>query len=123
MTITVSLELSMFIIAVALVILVALAIPTFFQIRRACRALEEFSVDGKKFLEDIKEITNKVNGQLGDIDDATKKIRDVALKAAGVVEGVIDAVKGPADKIAGVLTGVSYVLKHFKKGGNENERE
>ncbi|MBF8250816.1 MAG: hypothetical protein HW382_444 [Deltaproteobacteria bacterium] len=124
MTFTVSLaELSVFIIAIAFLILVVSAIPTLIQLRQTGRALQELSEEGKRFLADIKEITHRVNGQVSDMEEAVKKLRDVTLKATGVAEVVIDAIKGPVVKIAGVMAGLTFGLKHFRKGGKENVRE
>ena len=124
MTFTVSLaELSVFIIAIAFLILVVSAIPTLIQLRQTGRALQELSEEGKRFLADIKEITHRVNGQVSDMEEAVKKLRDVTLKATGVAEVVIDAIKGPVVKIAGVMAGITFGLKHFRKGGKENVRE
>ncbi len=119
MTFTVSLwELSLFIIAVAFVILLVTAIPALIQLRRTGRALQEFSEDGKELLADLKDITRTLNGSANDVNDAVGRIRDVTLKATGVAEGVIDAVKAPLYKMAAVMAGVTYALKHFRKGGD-----
>ncbi|MBI4745973.1 MAG: DUF948 domain-containing protein [Deltaproteobacteria bacterium] len=124
MTFTVSLaELSVFIIAIAFLILVVSAIPALIQLRQTGKALQEFSEEGKRFLSDLKEITHRVNGQVSDMEEAVKKLRDVTLKATGVAEVVIDAIKGPVVKIAGVMAGLTFGLKHFRKGGKENVRE
>jgi len=123
MTFTVSLaELSVFIIAIAFLILVVSAIPTLIQLRQTGRALQELSEEGKRFLADIKEITHRVNGQVSDMEDAVKRLRDVTLKATGVADVVVDAIKGPVVKIAGVMAGITFGLKHFRKGGKENVR-
>jgi len=124
MTFTVSLgELSIFIIAIAFLILVVSVIPTFIQLRQTGKALQELSEEGKRFLADVKEITHKINGQVGDMEEPLKKLRDVTLKATEVAEIVVDAVKGPAVTVAGVLAGITFGLKHFRKGGGEDVRE
>lgn len=124
MTFTVSLtELSFFIIAISFLILVVSLIPAIMQLRQTGKALQEFSEQGKRVLEDVKEITHSVNGQVGDMEEAVKKFRDVTVKATGVADIVVDAIKGPVVKIAGVMAGVKFGLKHFRKGGGENVRE
>lgn len=124
MTFTVSLaELSIFIIAISFLILVVSLIPAIIQLRQTAKAVQEFSEEGKRVLEDVKEITHRVNGQVGDVEEAVKKLRDVTLKATGVAEVVIDAIKGPVVKFAGVMAGITFGLKHFRKGGKENVRE
>lgn len=122
MTFTVSLaELSIFIIAIAFLILVVSVIPTLIQLRQTGKALQELSEEGKRFLAEVKETAHRVNGQVTDLEEAVKKVRDVSLKAAGVAEVVLDAVKGPVVTLAGVIAGITYGLKHFKKGkGGEN---
>lgn len=118
MTFTVSLtELSFFIIAISFLILVVSLIPAIMQLRQTGKALQEFSEQGKRVLEDVKEITHSVNGQVGDMEEAVKKFRDVTVKATGVADIVVDAIKGPVVKIAGVMAGVKLGLKHFRKGG------
>jgi uncharacterized protein YoxC len=124
MTFTVSLaELSIFIIAISFLILVVSLIPAIIQLRQTAKAVQDFSEEGKRVLEDVKEITHRVNGQVGDMEEAVKKLRDVTLKATGVAEIIVDAIKGPVVKIAGVMAGVKFGLKHFRKGGKENVRE
>lgn len=124
MTFTVSLaELSIFIIAIAFLILVVSAIPTLIQLKQTGKALQEFSEEGKKFLEDAKGIAHRVNGQVGDMEEAVKKVRDVSLKAAGVAEVIVDAIKGPAVTLAGVIAGITFGLKHFRKGGEKDAGE
>ena len=124
MTFTVSLaELSIFIIAISFLILVVSLIPAIIQLRQTAKAVQEFSEEGKKVLEDVKEITHRVNGQVGDMEEAVKKFKDVTLKATGIAEVVLDAIKRPVVKMAGVLAGLTFGLKHFRKGGKENVRE
>lgn len=124
MTFTVSLaELSIFIIAIAFLILVVSAIPSLMQLRQTGKALQELSEEGKRFLADVKEITHKVNGQVGDMEEAVRKLRDVTIKATGVADVVISAIKGPAVTLAGVIAGITFGLKHFRKGGEEDVRE
>jgi len=124
MTFTVSLaELSIFIIAIAFLILVVSVIPTLIQLRQTGKALQELSEEGKKLLADVKEITHKVNGQVGDMEEVVKKVRDVTIKATGVAEVIVDAVKGPAVTLAGVIAGITFGIKHFRKGGEEDVRE
>lgn len=118
MTFSISLtEISVLIIVIAALILVAYAIPALIQLRRTGEALQVFSEDGKRFFADIKEITHKLNGQVSDMDDAVRRLRDVTLKATGVAEVVVDAIKEPVIKIAGVMAGLSAGLKHFRKAG------
>ena len=117
MTFTVSLaELSIFIIAISFLILVVSLIPAITQLRQTAKAVQEFSEQGKRVLEDVKEITHRVNGQVGDMEETVKKFKDVTLKATGVAEVVIDAIKGPVLKMAGVMAGITFGLKHFRKG-------
>lgn len=124
MTFTVSLsELSVFIIAIAFLILVISAIPVFIQLRQTAKAVQELSEEGTKVLEDVKEITEKVNVQVSDMEEAVKKIREVTLKTTGVAEIIVDAIKGPVVKIAGVMAGMKFGLKHFRKGGKDDVRE
>lgn len=124
MTFTVSIsELSVFIIAIAFLILVISAIPVFIQLRQTAKAVQELSEEGKRVLEDVKEITEKVNVQVSDMEEAIKKIKDVTLKTTGVAEIIVDAIKGPVVKIAGVMAGMKFGLKHFRKGGKDDVRE
>src|SRR4030066_2509876 len=117
MTFTVSLaELSIFIIAISFLILVVSLIPAIIQLRQTAKAVQEFSEEGKRVLEDVKGITHRGNGPVGDVEEAVKKLRDVTLKATGVAEVVIDAIKGPVVKIAGVVAGLTFGLKNFRKG-------
>lgn len=117
MTFTVSLaELSIFLIAIAFLILVVSVIPTLIQLRQTGKALQELSEEGKRFLAEIKEMTHRVNGQVTDMEEAVKRVRDVTLKATAVAEVVVEAVKGPVVTLAGVLAGIKFGLKHFKKG-------
>lgn len=121
MTFTVTLaELSVFIIAISFLILVVSIIPTLIQLRQTGKALQELSEQGIKVLEDVKEITHKVNGNVSDLDEAVKKVKDVGLKAAGIAEIVVDALKGPAITLAGVLAGIKFGLKHFRKEDKSN---
>lgn len=121
MTFTVSLtELSVFIIAIAFLILVVSVIPTFIQLRQTGRAIQELSEEGKKLLAELKETAHRVNGQVVDMEEAVKRVRDVALKATGVAEIVVDAIKGPVVKLGGVMAGIKFGLKHFRKGGEKN---
>lgn len=124
MTFTVTLaELSIFMIAIAFLILVVSLIPTIIQLRQTGKAIQDFSEDGRRVLEDVKDITHKVNGQVGDMEEAVKKVKDVSLKAADVAEIVIGAIKGPAVTLAGILAGITFGLKHFRKGGEEDVRK
>lgn len=124
MTFTVSLaELSIFIIAISFLILVVSLIPAIIQLRQTGKALQDLSEEGKRVLEDVKEITHSVNGQVGDMEETVKRLRDVTLKATGVAEIVVDAIKGPAVKIAGVMAGIKFGLKHLRKGGEKNVRK
>lgn len=124
MTFTVSIsELSVFIIAIAFLILVISAIPVFIQLRQTAKAVQELSEEGKRVLEDVKEITEKVNVQVSDMEEAVKKIKDITLKTTGVAEIIVDAIKGPVVKIAGIMAGMKFGLKHFRKGGEDDVRE
>lgn len=122
MTFTVSLaELSIFIIAIAFLILVVSAIPTLLQLRQTAKALQDFSDEGKKLLTDMKEIAHKVNDQVTDMEEAVKKVRDVSIKAAGVTGAIVDAIKKPAITLA--IAAIMFGIKHFRKGGREDVRE
>lgn len=124
MTFTVTLaELSVFIIAISFLILVVSIIPTLIQLRQTGKALQELSEQGIKVLEDVKEITHKVNGNVSDLDETVKKVKDVSLKAAGVVEVIVNAVRGPAVTLAAAIAGVTFGLKHFRKGGEKDVQE
>ncbi|MBF0633563.1 MAG: DUF948 domain-containing protein [Nitrospinae bacterium] len=118
MTFTVSLtELSVFIIAIAFLMLVVSAIPALIQLRQTARTLEAFSQDGKRFLADIKEITHKVNGQVSDMEESVTKLRNVTIKAIGIAEVAVDAIKDPVIKIAGLVAVLTLGLKHLRKRG------
>ena len=122
MTFTVSLaELSIFIIAISFLILVISVIPTLIQLRQTAKALQELSDEGKRLIGDVQEITQKVNGQVGEMEEAVKKVKDVSLKAAGVAGAVVDAIKKPAVTLA--IAGIMFGIKHFRKGGGKDVRE
>lgn len=122
MTFTVSLaELSIFIIAISFLILVVSAIPTLIQLRQTAKALQEFSEEGKKLIADVKEIAQRVSGQVGEMEEAVKKVSDVSLKAAGVAGTIVDAIKKPAVTLA--IAGIMFGIKHFRKGGGKDVRE
>lgn len=120
MTFTVSLaEFSIFIIAISFLILVISAILTLFQLRQTAKALQDFSEEGKTLIAEVKEITHKVNGQVSDMGEAVKKVKDVSLKAAEVTGVIVDAIKKPAITLA--IAGIMFGIKHFRKGGKKNE--
>lgn len=122
MTFTVSLaELSIFIIAISFLILVISVIPTLIQLRQTAKALQDFSEEGKGLIADVKDITQKVNGQVGEMEEAVKKVKDVSLKAAGVAGTVVDAIKKPAVTLA--IAGIMFGIKHFRKGGGKDVRK
>ena len=123
MTFTVSLtELSVFIIAIAFLMLVAFAIPALIQLRQTARALQESSEEGKRFLTDIKEIARKVNGHVSDMEEAAKRLGGATLKAMGVAESFVGNIKDPAAKIAGVIAVLALGFKYLKKKGKEHVR-
>jgi hypothetical protein len=118
MTFTVSLaELSLFIIAIAILILVVSLVPALIQLRRTARALQELSEDGKRVLADVKEITLMVKNQVSDMGDAAHKVREVVLKATGIAGVLVDGIGGAALKIVGLIAGLTFGLKQFGKGG------
>lgn len=122
MTFTVSLaELSIFIIAISFLILVISAIPALLQLRQTAKALQEFTDEGKRLVADVKEITQKVNGQVGEMEEAVKKVKEASLKAAGVAGAVADAIKKPAVTLA--IAAIMFGIKHFRKGGGKDVRE
>ena len=121
MTFTVSLsEISIFIIAIAFLVLVVSIIPALIQLRQTGRAIQELSEEGKKLLAEVKETVHKVNAQVTDMEDAVKKIRDITLKATGVAGVIIDAVRSPVTKLSALLAGIRFGLKYFRKGGEKN---
>lgn len=119
-TITIS-DLSIFFIAIAFFILALYLIPTIIQLRKTAKAMEEFSQDGKEVFKDISLLLKKVNNQSEDAAQVIKKITDVGLKAAYLVDMVLTQVRGPIIAIASIITGIEFGFKHLiKRGGNKD---
>ncbi len=125
MTVTANIyEIAIVIIALAFLVLVIAAIPMLTQLKRTIRAVGELSTESRKTVEVLNVLVKKTGDQAGDIEELVKRVKEVGLKATGIVEILLDNIKNPLIAILSMLLGIEFGMKRFikkeKKGDSED---
>jgi uncharacterized protein YoxC len=125
MTVTADIyEIAVVIIALAFLVLVIVAIPMLMQLKRTIRAVEELSTESRKTVEVLNVLFKKTGDQAGDIEELVKRVKEVGLKATGIVEVLLDSIKNPLIAILSMLLGIEFGMKRLikkeKKGDSED---
>ncbi|MBI5562419.1 MAG: hypothetical protein HY894_06165 [Deltaproteobacteria bacterium] len=112
MTITLTIyELSVFIAALGLLILIVTLIPAIFQIRRTAAEVEALAIEGRRAMENLNVILRITGEQANGIVDMVEKLKGTGLKAADLADAVVENARGPVLAIVGLLFGIEAFLR------------
>jgi uncharacterized protein YoxC len=124
MTVTANIyEIALVIIALAFLALVIAAIPMLMQLKKTIRAVGELSTEGRKTVEVLNVLVKKTGDQAGDIEELVKRVKEVGLKATGMIEILLDNIKNPLIAILSMLLGIEFGMKRFIKKEKKGESE
>lgn len=134
---TIAVEASIIIIAVALVVLIAITLPTILQVRKTAKSAEDLLTTMNRDLDPILKDLRKTTANL---EEASAKLREGAQVVAGamgtlgvvgeLVKGTSDLVRGnvinffghAANLATGYKTGLKYFFEHlFNKEVKKDE--
>lgn len=120
-------EVSIVIIAIALVIFIIVAIPVLLQLKRTIKAVEELTVESRKTAESLNYLLKKAAEEVEDLDELVKNVKNAGLKVTGAVDMVMDQVKSPLVTVLSLILGVEKGLMRFfrkdTKGGVEDDNQ
>lgn len=108
-------EIAILLIAIAFLVLVIAIIPTLTQLRRTVRSMEELSNEGRKTVEAVNVIAERVGDQTEDIDEMVQRFKGVGEKTADLADMVLDNLRGPLITILSLILGFEFGLKHISK--------
>lgn len=121
MTFTVTLtELSVFLIAISVFIFILYLIPALIQLKETLRTVQRLSEKCEDVTQNLRTITEKANKNIDDVGEVVRNFKDVGLKATGLADLLFNKIKTPVLTVLGLLTGIGFGIKHFKKGGEED---
>ena len=122
MTVTIGIQdLAWLIAALAFLALVIALIPAVNQIKRAARAVEDVSVEGKKALEGLNVVIGREVEASKDILGLIKGFSNAGMNALGFLESISEGLKGPFISILSVALGLEEAFKSFLKGNKEKD--
>ena len=122
MTITLGVvEIAILIVALAFLALVITLIPTLLQLKRTIKAVEELAGESKTAVMSINHIIVKAGEQVEDIEELTRRVKEVGAKVIDLLEMVVDTVKNPLITLLGLIIGVEFGFKKlFKRDKKED---
>lgn len=126
MTVTADLtDIAVIIAVVAFLVLVIALVPMILQARKTIKAVEDLTVEGRKTVEGVNSLVNKLSSQAGDLDELVKRVKEVGLKTAAVAELVVDNIRSPVITVLSLLLGTRRALKRLlrrdrNKGGDDD---
>ena len=122
MTITLGVvEIAILIVALAFLALVITLIPTLLQLKRTIKAVEELAGESKTAVMSINHIIVKAGEQVEDIEELTRRVKEVGAKVIDLFEMVVDTVKNPLITLLGLIIGVEFGFrKLFKRDKKED---
>ena len=122
MTITLGVvEIAILIVALAFLALVITLIPTLLQLKRTIKAVEELAGESKTAGMSINHIIVKAGEQVEDIEELTRRVKEVGAKVIDLLEMVVDTVKNPLITLLGLIIGVEFGFKKlFKRDKKED---
>ena len=125
MTVTMTIyEVAVLLIALGFVAFVIALIPSLVQMKKTLKSVEELTLEGKKTAEHLTDVLKKAEKQLDDAEELITSLKETGLKTVGIVDAVIENIKGPVFTGLGLLMGIEQALKHLfrkkKDGGEDN---
>lgn len=114
-------EIAILIVAIAFLALVIALIPTLLQLKRTVKAVEELAGESKTTVTSINHIIEKAGDQVDDIEELTKRLKEVGLKVIDLLEMVVDTIKNPLITLLGLIIGFEFGFrKLFKREKKED---
>lgn len=124
MTITLGVgEIAILIIALAFLALVFALIPALLQTRRTVKALEDLASESKSAVENVNRIVKAAGEQIEDVEELTKKVKDVGFKITDLLETVLDTVRSPLLTLVSLIIGVEFGFRKFLKREKKEEHK
>ena len=117
MTITLGVsEIAILIVALAFLALVIALIPTLLQLKRTIKAVEELAGESKTAVASVNHIIVKAGEQVEDVEELTRRVKEVGTKVVDLLEMIVDTVKNPLITLLGLIIGFEFGFrKLFKK--------
>lgn len=122
MTITLGvIEIAILIAALAFLALVIALIPTLLQLKKTVKAVEELAGESKTAVTSINRIIVKAGEQIEDVEELTKRVKEVGTKIIDLLEMVVDTVKNPLITLLGLIIGFEFGFrKLFRRDKKED---
>lgn len=123
MTITMTIyEVASLLIAFGFVAFIIALIPMLTQMKRTLKSVEDLSIESKRTAEHLTEVIKKAEKQIDEAEELIKTFKETGLKTAGIVDAVIENIKGPIFTGLGLLMGLEQAIKHlFRKKSDGGE--
>ncbi|MFQ5736927.1 MAG: DUF948 domain-containing protein [Thermodesulfobacteriota bacterium] len=116
-------EMAILIIALAFLVLVAASIPTLLQLKKTVKAMEDLAVESKTAVTNVNTIIKSAGEQVGDLEELTKKAKDVGLDIVDLLEGVMDTIKSPLLTLVGLIVGLEFGFRKLVKREKKEKKE
>lgn len=125
MTITLGVsEVAILIAALAFLALIIALIPTLLQVKRTVRAMEELAGESKTTVSSINRIIVKAGEQLEDVEELTKRVKEVGTKVVDLLEMVVDTIKNPLITLLGLIIGFEFGFrKLFRREKDKKDKK
>lgn len=122
MTITLGVsEVAILIVAIAFLALVIALIPTLLQVKRTVKSMEDLAVESKTAVNSVNNIIVKAGEQIEDVEELTKRLKEVGLKTVNLLEMIVDTIKNPLITLLGLIIGCEFGFrKLFRREKKED---
>jgi uncharacterized protein YoxC len=116
MTITLGVsEIAILIVALAFLALVIALIPTLLQLKRTIKAVEELAGESKTAVASVNHIIVKTGEQIEDVEELTRRVKEVGTKVVDLLEMIVDTVKNPLITLLGLIIGFEFGFRKLFK--------